>query len=111
MFVRGLSTEGTPPALAVRKWSAGGYMSRAYDRGNVPTSVARLDRGYLPMFSLYDSHAGMFREGIGKVNGLRQRLTIITGLRPRQRAYVCSPPRPRLLTIVFPLRLPRRDVP
>jgi hypothetical protein len=37
------------------------------DRGNLPTSVARLDRGCLPMFSLYDSHAGMFREGSGTV--------------------------------------------
>ena len=83
MFVRGLNTEGTPPALAVRKWSAGGYMSRAYDRGYVPTSVARLDRGYLPMFSLYDSHAGMFREGIGKLKCLRL-------LRPRPPAYVSS---------------------
>ena len=52
-------------------------MSRAYDRGNVPTSVARLDRGYLPLFSLYDSHAGMFREGNGKIYCLRPRLTII----------------------------------
>ena len=70
----------------------GSQSSRAYDRGNVPTSVARLDRGYLPVFSLYDSHAGMFREGIGKVKRLRPRLTsshatAATGLRP-MRIYI-----------------------